>query len=82
MSDTPLNRALEIHKYFNAPENRVKIQFPSPESQYHYQHFSQFYLTARAARGGPISELARASSREDQWWIRRAGQLATSSTRS
>jgi len=60
MSDTPLDRALEIHKYFNTPENRVKIQFPSPESEYHYQHFTQFYLTARAARGGPISDLEAA----------------------
>lgn len=56
MSDTPLDRAIEIHKYFNVPENRVKIQFPSPKARYHYQHFTQYYLTARAARGGPISE--------------------------
>lgn len=55
MSDTPLNLAIEYHKYFNVPHNRVKIQFPSPESQYAWQHVSQYYPTARAARGGPIS---------------------------
>lgn len=56
-SDTPLAQALEFHKYFNVPENRVKIQFPSPESHYAWQHLSQYYPTARVARGGAISEL-------------------------
>ena len=56
-SDTPLAQALELHKYFNMPENRVKIQFPSPESLYAWQHLSQYYPTARVARGGAISEL-------------------------
>jgi CubicO group peptidase (beta-lactamase class C family) len=56
-SDTPLTQAIEFHKYFNAPENRVKIQFPSPESLYAWQHLSQYYPTARAARGGAISQL-------------------------
>ena len=48
-SDTPLAQALEFHKYFNMPENRVKIQFPCPESLYAWQHLSQYYPTARAA---------------------------------
>ena len=56
-SDTPLAQALEFHKYFNMPENRVKTQFPSPESLYAWQHLSQYYPTARVARGGAISEL-------------------------
>jgi len=56
-SDTPLAQAIEFHKYFNMPENRVKIQFPSPESLYAWQHLSQYYPTARAARGGAISGL-------------------------
>ena len=55
-SDTPLAQAIEFHKYFNMPENRVKIQFPSSESLYAWQHLSQYYPTA-AARGGAISEL-------------------------
>jgi CubicO group peptidase (beta-lactamase class C family) len=55
MSDTPLDIAIEYHKYFHVPENRVKIQFPGPEAQYAWQHITQYYPTARAARGGPIS---------------------------
>jgi len=56
-SDPPLAQAIKFHKYFNEPENRVKIQFPSPESLYAWQHLSQYYPTARVARGGAISEL-------------------------
>ena len=56
-SDTPLAQALEFHKYFHVPENRVKIQFASPETLYAWKHLSQYYPTARVARGGAISEL-------------------------
>jgi hypothetical protein len=56
-SDTPLVQALEFHEYFHIPENQVKIQFASPESHYAWQHLSQYYPTAPAARGGAISEL-------------------------
>jgi CubicO group peptidase (beta-lactamase class C family) len=56
-SATPLARTQEIHKYFNEPANRVKIQFPSSESQYAWQHLTRFYPTTRIARDGAISPL-------------------------
>jgi CubicO group peptidase (beta-lactamase class C family) len=56
-SDTPLAKTLELYKYFHMPENLVKIQFASPESHYAWQHLSEYYPTARVARGGAISEL-------------------------
>ena len=59
-SATPLARTQEIHEYFNLPENRVKIQFPSPESRYAWQHMSRFYQTARFARGGEVADLEAA----------------------
>lgn len=54
---TPLARTQEFHKYFNTPENRVKIQFPTPESQYAWQHVTRYYPTVRSARDGEISHL-------------------------
>lgn len=56
-SGTPLDRAIEYHKFFSQPENKVKLQFPGPEARYAWQHLSQFYPTARVARGGAISKL-------------------------
>ncbi|MGA9411199.1 MAG: hypothetical protein WBV78_12250 [Roseobacter sp.] len=57
INDMRIAQALEFHKYFNNPGNRVKIQFTNPESRYAWQHPSQYYPTARVARGGAISEL-------------------------
>ncbi len=51
-ADTPLERVKEIQEYFAQPENMVKFQFASPETQYAWQHVSQFYPTARFARAG------------------------------
>ena len=56
-AELPYDRTKEIQKYFSDPANLVKIQFPSPESQYAWQRMSQFYPTARFSRGGAISEL-------------------------
>ena len=53
-----MRRVLELHEFFNAPENKVAIQFPSPETQYAWQNMSQFYPTAHILRKGPIAELA------------------------
>lgn len=57
INDMRIAQALEFHKYFNMPGNRVKIQFPNPESRYAWQQLSPYYPTARVARGGAISEL-------------------------
>jgi hypothetical protein len=46
-----------IQKFFADPKNKVKIQFPSPETQYAWQQMSRFYPTAQILREGSISEL-------------------------
>ncbi len=56
-ADTSVQRIEEIHGFFNVPANKVKIQFPIPETGYAWQNMSRFYPTAMILRDGPISEL-------------------------
>ncbi len=56
-TNVPLDRVLEISAYLNAPENMVKVQFPSPETQYSYVNFSKIRPTAQVMRGGPVVDL-------------------------
>ena len=60
-TNIPLERIEEISTYLNAPENKVKIQFPSPETQYAYVNFSKFNPTAQVPRGGPVAVLPYAT---------------------
>lgn len=50
-------KILEISKFFNQPENKVKIQFPSPETEYAWVNMSKFYHTAQVPRSGQVSIL-------------------------
>lgn len=56
-TNVPLSRVLEISAFFNAPENKVKIQFPSPETAFAWVNMSKYYPTAQVPRDGPVSEL-------------------------
>lgn len=52
-----LDKAQEISKFFNQPENKVKIQFPSAETEYAWVNMSKFYHTVQVPRNGNVSEL-------------------------
>ncbi|NMM48320.1 serine hydrolase domain-containing protein [Marinigracilibium pacificum] len=56
-SNIPYEEVARISTFFNQPENKVKIQFPSAETEYAWQHWSQFYPTAPLYRSGQVSEL-------------------------
>ncbi len=56
-ADTSVKRIEEIQAFFADPKNKVKIQFPIPETGYAWQHMSRFYPTAMILREGPISVL-------------------------
>jgi CubicO group peptidase (beta-lactamase class C family) len=57
-ANTSMETVEEIQRFFADPANRVKIQFPSAQTQYAWQHMSRFYPTAQILREGPISELS------------------------
>lgn len=56
-SNIPYEEVARISTFFHQPENAVKIQFPSAETEYAWQHWSQFYITAPLYRNGQVSEL-------------------------
>jgi len=56
-SSISLKEIAAISNFFNEPANRIKIQFPSPETKYAWQNMYKFYQTAPIARGGQVSEL-------------------------
>ena len=64
LANTPIERVLEITDYFAAPENRGKIQFPSPESAYMWQNLGRMYNVADVLRDGPIRDLPLAYAPE------------------
>jgi len=57
LANTPIERVMEITDFFSVPENRGKIQLPSPESAYIWQNLGRMYNVVDVLRGGPISEL-------------------------
>ena len=42
-----LDYVLSISTFFNDPANKVKIQFPSPETQFAWVNISKYYPTAQ-----------------------------------
>ncbi|MCX2760255.1 serine hydrolase [Vibrio sp. Sgm 22] len=46
-----------ISAFFNQPENKVKIQFPSAETEFAWVNMSKFYPTVQVPRNGEVSEL-------------------------
>jgi hypothetical protein len=56
-TNVPLTRVLDVSTFFNDPANKVKIQFPSPETQFAWVNMSKYYPTAQVVRGGQVSEL-------------------------
>lgn len=54
---TPIDRVVEIQRYFNAPENQGNFQFPIPESAYTWQNVGRLFHTVDVLRGGPVAEL-------------------------
>lgn len=57
-ANTPYGRVLEITEFLTRPENKVKAQLPSPETQYGWQHMSRFGPTAQILRAGDVRPLA------------------------
>ena len=56
-TNIPLSSVLDISTFFNDPANKVKIQFPSPETEFAWVNMSKYYPTAQVERGGPVAEL-------------------------
>lgn len=56
-SNRSLSDTLSISAFFNDPSNKVKIQFPSPETEFAWVNMSKYYPTAQVMRGGKVSEL-------------------------
>ncbi len=56
-TNIPLEKVLAISEYFQNPENKVKIQFPSEQSSYAWVNMSKYYPTAQVMRKGQVSIL-------------------------
>ena len=52
-----LSEVLDISTFFDDPANKVKIQFPSPETQFAWVNMSKYYPTAQVERSGQVAEL-------------------------
>ncbi|MBY5991757.1 serine hydrolase domain-containing protein [Ferrimonas balearica] len=50
-------KILEISSFFNQPENKVKIQFPSAQTEFAWVNMSKFYPSVQVPRSGQVSEL-------------------------
>ncbi|WP_394149126.1 serine hydrolase domain-containing protein [Vibrio maritimus] len=46
-----------ISRFFNQPQNKVKIQFPSAQTEFAWVNMSKFYPTSQVPRDGQVSEL-------------------------
>jgi hypothetical protein len=57
LANTPIERVVEIQKFFSVTENRIKFQFPIPQTAYMWQNMGRMYNTVDVLRGGPISDL-------------------------
>lgn len=47
----------EISCFFNQPENKVKIQFPSEKTEFAWVNMSKFYPSVQVPRSGQVSTL-------------------------
>ncbi|PMF97565.1 hypothetical protein BCV02_17970 [Vibrio breoganii] len=47
----------QVSNFFNQPENKVKIQFPSAETEFAWVNMSKFYHTVQVPRSGQVSML-------------------------
>ena len=56
-TNVPLSSVLDVSAFFNDPANKVKIQFPSPETQFAWVNMSKYYPTAQVVRDCDVSEL-------------------------
>ncbi len=56
-TNVPLDRVLEISAFFNDPAPKVKIQFPSPETQFAWVNMSKYYPTGQVPRAGAVGAL-------------------------
>ncbi|MEZ9592676.1 6-aminohexanoate hydrolase [Vibrio breoganii] len=54
----------QIHDFFLEKGNKVKIQFPEPQSQYAWQNMSRFFPTAQITRDGQVYELPYALNKD------------------
>ena len=52
-----LEKVLAVSEYFNVPENKVKMQFPTEQARYAWVNQSKFYPTAQVMRKGQVSVL-------------------------
>lgn len=56
-SNISIDSVLAISEYLSRSENKVKVQFPGPKTQYAWQNMSIFFPTAQVLRSGKIVEL-------------------------
>ena len=56
-TNIPLSKILDISAFFGDLGNKVKIQFPSEQSEYAWVNMSKYYPTAQVMRKGQVSEL-------------------------
>jgi len=56
-TNIPLSKVLDVSAFFNNPENKVKIQFPSEQAAYAWLNMSKYYPTAQVMRHGQVSML-------------------------
>lgn len=57
LANKSMEEVKEIQEFFAVLENRIKFQFPIPQTRYMWQNIGRMYTTVDALRGGPISEL-------------------------
>ena len=51
LANTPMERVRELQEFFAVPQNRLKYQFPIPESAYGWQNMGRGQAT-----GGQINK--------------------------
>jgi len=66
---------MDIQDFFKNSDHLVKIQFPSPETLYAWQHMTQFYPTARVARAGNSRIKERRISHDKQVYKNRHASM-------
>ncbi|HFG1911562.1 TPA: hypothetical protein ACGF3T_003400 [Vibrio cholerae] len=58
LANKSMEEVKEIQEFFGVLENRIKYQFPLPQTRYMWQNMNRMYITADVLRGGQISDLA------------------------
>lgn len=57
LANKSMEEVKEIQEFFGVLENRIKFQFPIPQTRYMWQNLGRMYTTVDVLRGGLISDL-------------------------